>query len=1061
MTPLAPLALVEYEVERPLSGGVPNQIESMKLFTLLPLAVVCALPALAAPDVAPAPAKIDFNRDIRPILSENCFACHGPDAKQVKGGLRLDHRDSVLTPAKSGKTAIVPKQPTKSELVHRIFATDADDLMPPPESNKKLTAAQKDLLKRWIAAGAEYQTHWAYVPPVKAAVPVGQNGVDFLVRARLKEIGLKSSPEADRRTLVRRLYFDLLGLPPKPEEVDAFANDTSPTAHAKLVERLLASPHYGERMAIGWLDVVRFADTIGYHSDTPRNVYPYRDYVIRAFNENKRFDQFTREQLAGDLLAGATLETRVGSAFNRLLLTTEEGGAQAKDYEARYLTDRVRAVGAVWLAQTIGCAQCHDHKFDPTTARDFYSMGAFFADIKEPIVGRREDGMVVPSEKDNTELARLDGEIARRQKELDAPQPQLARAFAQWQETALNALQHEANWKPLAPATAASAGGAKLTIQPDRSVLASGKSPDKDTYTVTLTNGVKEVTGLRIEVLPDDSLPSKGPGRAANGNFVLTEIIATVKRADKTESVKFAGARATFEQTVAAEKNPNKAWTAASTINGDAKGASFGWAVLPEVGRAQQLILELAARLTLATGDTLTIELRQNHGNKSHTLGRFRIGATTDATAARTIAPPAPPADLAGILQTAPEKRTVAQQEKLLVHFKGMAPELAALRQQLAVAKKTRTDFESKLPRCIVSESMPAPRTVRILARGNWMDDSGAVIQPALPAHLSVGAKQPDGRHLNRLDLADWIVARENPLTARVFVNRLWKQFFGTGLSKVLDDLGAQGEPPPNAALLDWLACEFRDSGWDVKHLVRLIVTSQTYRQTSTASREMLVRDPDNREHARQSRWRLDAELVRDNALAVSGLLVAKIGGPSVKPYQPDGYWENLNFPVRSYPASEGEDQHRRGLYTWWQRSFVHPSMLAFDAPTREECAADRARSNIPQQALVLLNDPTYVESARAFAARIVKEGGADPNARLAWAWKQTLSRAPRADEAATVRALFDKHLAQYKTDTKAAEAFLKIGIAPLSPAVDPAELAAWTNVARILLNLHETITRS
>ena len=1033
----------------------------MKLFAFFFLTIVGALPILAAPALAPASAKVDFNRDIRPILSENCFACHGPDAKQVKGGLRLDQRDSVLKPAKSGKTAIVPKQPAKSELVRRIFTTDTDDLMPPPESHKKLTAAQRDLFKRWIAEGAEYQTHWAYLPPVKTAVPAGQNGVDLLVRARLKEIGLKSSPEADRRTLVRRIYFDLLGLPPKPEEVEAFASDTSPAAFAKLVERLLASPHYGERMAIGWLDVVRFADTIGYHSDTPRNVHPYRDYVIRAFNENKRFDQFTREQLAGDLLPNATLETRVGSAFNRLLLTTEEGGAQAKDYEARYLTDRVRAVGAVWLAQTIGCAQCHDHKFDPTTARDFYSMGAFFADIKEPIVGRREDGIIVPSEKDNVELARLDGETARLQKTFDATQPQIAGAFAKWQESALAALQNEANWKPLAPATVASTGGAKLAIQPDRSVLASGKSSDKDTYTLAFTNVTSGVTGLRLEALPDPSLPASGPGRAPNGNFVLTEIVATVKRAEqKAEPVKFAGARATFEQTTPADGSPSKKWSAASAIDGDVKGAAFGWAVLPEVGKAQQLILELAAPLTLAAGDTLTIELKQNHGNKSHTLGRFRLAATADAAAARTITPAAPPADLAGILKIAPEKRTDAQQEKLSAHHKNLGPELAALRQQLAAAKKARTDFETKLPRCIVSESLPAPRTVRILARGNWMDDSGAVIQPALPGHLAVGVKIAD-RRLNRLDLAEWILARENPLTARVFVNRLWKQFFGTGLSKVLDDLGAQGEPPPNAALLDWLACEFRDSGWDVKHLVRIIVTSQTYRQTSTASRELLVRDPDNREHARQSRWRLDAELVRDNALTISGLLVATIGGPSVKPYQPDGYWENLNFPVRSYPASTGEDQHRRGLYTWWQRSFVHPSMLAFDAPTREECAADRARSNIPQQALVLLNDPTYVESARAFASRIVKEGGADANARLAWAWKQALGRAPRADELVPVRALFDKHLAQYKADTKAAEAFLKVGIAPLPPATDPAELAAWTSVARILLNLHETITRS
>ena len=1025
---------------------------------LLVLASVALLTtSVAAP--AASSKKVDYNRDIRPILSDNCFFCHGPDEKKREAKLRLDIREDAIA-----KKAFIPGKPDQSELVKRIFTKDADDLMPPPDSHKKLTAAQKDLLKRWVAEGAEYQTHWAYVSPVKAAVPAGQNAVDHLVQARLKTLGLKPSPEADRRTLARRLYFDLLGLPPKPEEVDAFVNDKSPDAYAKLVERLLASPHYGERMAIGWLDVVRYADTIGYHSDTPRNVFPYRDYVIKAFNENKRFDRFTVEQLAGDLLPNATLETRVASAFNRLLLSTEEGGAQAKDYESRYLTDRVRAVGTVWLAQTIGCAQCHDHKFDPTTQRDFYSMGAFFADIKEPIIGKREEGIPVPSAADTVEVTRLDGEVAKLQTDFDRPQPQLAAAFGKWQDDAFAAVQHDAKWKPLKPAKVASIGGAKLAIQGDNSVLASGKSPEKDTYTVTITNGVKEVTGLRIEALPDASLPSSGPGRAPNGNFVLTEVVATVKHGKAAaESVKFASARATFEQTVASEKNPNKAWTAASAIDGDAKGGSFGWAVLPEVGKAQHLVLELAAPLTLEPGDTLTVELKQNHTAKDHLLGRFRLAAAADAESARVALPPAPTADIGAILKVATDKRTAAQQDKLLAHFKGFTPELAGLRTQLAGAKKAKTDYEAKIPKCIVSVVSETKRTVRVLPRGNWMDESGPTMQPALPGFLAVSLKKDAKADapLTRLDLAEWIVAKENPLTARVFVNRLWRQFFGMGLSKVLDDMGAQGEPPVNPALLDWLAGEFVASGWDMKHMVRTLVNSAAYRQVSTASKDLQTRDPYNREHARQSRWRIEAEMVRDNALTVAGLMNPKIGGPSARPYQPDGYWENLNFPVRNYDASKGEDQFRRGLYTWWQRSFLHPSMLAFDAPSREECAAERTRSNIPQQALVLLNDPTYVESARAFAARIVKESTGDANARLTWAWKQALGRAPRPDELATARALFDKHLAQYKADAPAAEALLKVGLAPLWPATDQAELAAWTSVARVILNLHETITRS
>ncbi len=729
--------------------------------------------------------RVQFNRDIRPILSDNCFLCHGPDKNRREADLRLDVRSDAMDHG-----AIVPGKPEESEVVARIYSTDADVLMPPPESNKKLSDEQKAIIKRWIAEGGEYQGHWAYEPPVKPATPPGVNAIDHLVGQRLAESGLQISPEADRRTLARRLCFDLIGLPPKPDEVDAFVADASPQAYDNLVEKLLASPQYGERMAIPWLDVVRFADTIGYHSDNPRNVWPYRDYVIRSFNENKPFDQFTIEQLAGDLLPDSTQEQKVASCFNRLLLSTEEGGAQPKDYEARMLTDRVRAIGTVWLGQTLGCCQCHDHKFDPATIRDFYSMGAFFADIQEPIIGRREEGLLVPSDEQRKELERL--------------------------------------------------------------------------------------------------------------------------------------------QAAAAEaKRPSKA----------------------------------------------------------------------------------------------------------------------------------QADFEAALPRCIVSVSMSNPRTVRLLPRGDWMDESGEIMQPALPAYLPQ-PHVPQDRRLNRLDLAQWLISRDNPLTARVFVNRLWKQFFGIGLSKVPEDLGSQGEWPVDPELLDWLACEFMDRKWDVKHLVRTIVLSRTYRQVSTAPKPLQERDPDNRMLARQSRFRLDAELVRDNALSIAGLLVPKIGGPSVKPYQPDGYWENLNFPPRTWVAETGESQYRRGLYTWWQRSFLHPSLLAFDAPSREECAADRNRSNLPQQALVLLNDPTYVEAARVFAARILQQGGSDTAARLTWAWRQALQRAPREDEVQVVTALLEKHKAQYAQDAQAVGAILKVGLSPAPQDLAPAELAAWTSVARVILNLHETITR-
>jgi hypothetical protein len=1013
--------------------------------------VLTTSPALRAED------RVQFNRDIRQILSDNCFACHGPDAKARQGELRLDVRDEALA-----KEAFVPGQADQSELIKRILSDDPDKVMPPPESNKKLTAEQKELFRRWVAEGAEYQGHWAYIPPVRPQVPGEVNAIDFLLERRLKAVGLEFSAAADRRTLLRRLSFDLLGLPPKPEEVEAFEKDQSPDAYAKVIERLLASPHYGERMAIAWLDVVRFADTIGYHSDNPRNVYPYRDYVIAAFNANKPFDQFTVEQLAGDLLPGSTLEQKVGSGFNRLLLTTEEGGAQAKDYEARMMADRVRAVGTVWLGQTLGCCQCHDHKFDPATARDFYSMGAFFADIQEPIIGRPEAGINVPTPEQAAQLEALQASVADLQKQYDSPQPELAERFFKWEQEQLALLNASSAWSSPKPSKVDSVGKTKLTVQPDNSILASGPKPEKETTTVELAGEQKGLVGLRLEVLPDDSLPAKGPGRASNGNFVVTEVVARLRKAGgELTELPFSSARATVEQTIAGEIHPDKVWSAASAIDGDKRGEQFGWAVLPEVGKPQALTLQFASPVQAAAEETLVVEIRQQHGQGHHTLGKFRLAVTAIPESLGTPQSPPPVKEIADLLTIATDQRTPPQKDKLFAHYKTLAPELADLRTKLDKARKEATQYEAGLPKTLISVSMGNPRTVRILPRGNWLDETGEIVQPALLSFLPKFETYPEGQRLSRLDLAKWVVNRGNPLTARVFVNRLWKQFFGTALSRNTDDLGSQGESPVDLELLDWLAVEFMESGWDVKHVVRLIVSTRAYQQSSLASKEQLAKDLDNRLCGRQSRFRLDAELVRDNALAVSALLAPKIGGPSVKPYQPPGYWENLNFPQREYDASPGQDQFRRGLYTWWQRSFVHPSMLAFDAPTREECCADRTRSNIPQQALVLLNDPTYVESAKAFAIRIQKDGGSSPVERLTWAWRQALQRSPSPHELATLQALFEKHLADYSKDAASADSLLATGTSPVPMDVNKPELAAWTSVARTILNLHEVITRN
>ena len=1005
------------------------------------------LPAFAAgPSI---PDKIEFNRDVRPILSENCFKCHGFDEKKREAKRRIDTREGALAD-NEGVRAIVPGKLAESDVHTRIHSTDNDEHMPPPKSGKKLDDRQRAIIDKWIEQGAEYQPHWAYAPVAKPEIgnrkSESGNPIDALVQARLKQIGLAPSPEADPRTLIRRLSLDLTGLPPKPADVDAFANGANGTrvTYEQIVDRLLASPAYGERMAVYWLDVVRYADSIGFHSDNPRNVTPYRDYVIRAFNENKHFDQFTVEQIAGDLLPDATLWQRVASGYNRLIETTEEGGAQAKDYEARSVTDRVRSIGTTWLALTTGCCQCHDHKFDPIKARDFYRLGAFFADIKEAAIGGREPGMQVATAEQAAKMKEFTDRATALQTQLDAQTPELTAAQAAWEKSTLAASADALAWTPLHPVQMASEAGAQFTMEDGEVIRASG-GPDKpDVYRVTVKTSALSVTGFRLEALASADLPSRGPGRANNGNFVLTEITAEQAGA---APLKIEKPSATFEQ---------PGYSAAAAVDGKVGDASNGWAVMGAAGADNSLYLPLAAPLSGEGEKTIMFVLRFDYGG-NHTLGKFRLSATAAAGPIGVPKPAAPP-EILTLLKIDPAQRNDEQRGTITKHFRGIAPELVPLRAQIAEAVKQRDEFDKTIARCLVSESMPTPRVVRILPRGNWLDESGEVMEPGVPAFLP----QPkvEGRKLNRLDLAQWIVSRDNPLTARVFVNRLWKMFFGTGLSKVLDDVGAQGEPPVNPELLDWLAAEFMESGWDVKHVVRLIVTSGTYRQTSTPTKELRERDPFNREVACQSRFRLDAEFVRDNALAISGLLVNRLGGVSVHPYQPAGYWENLNFPTREWPASTDDNQWRRGLYTWWQRSYMHPSLLAFDAPSREECVAERNRSNIPQQALALLNDPTYVEAARAFAARIVREGGADVRQRVTWAFREALGREPRADESATAAALFEKHSAIYANDPKAAAAILKVGRAPLPKDANPSELAAWTSVARVILNLHETITR-
>jgi mono/diheme cytochrome c family protein len=1001
----------------------------------------------AAPPATRATPAVDFNRDVVPILSNNCFKCHGPDSSERKAKLRLDVAEIATKPAESGETAIVPGKPDKSELVTRIFSTDDDERMPPPKSNKHLTDAQRQVLKEWIEQGAVYKKHWAYAVPERPALPVlaggqPQNAIDDFVLAKLREQKLRPSPEADRVTLVRRLYFDLIGLPPSPEQVAEFVNDHDPQAYEKLVDRLLASEHYGERMAMYWLDLVRYADSGGYHSDNEREVYLYRDYVIGAFNANKPFDRFTVEQLAGDLLPDASLETRIASGYNRMLQTTEEGGAQAKEYTAKYAADRVRNLSSVWLGSTMACCECHDHKFDPFKTRDFYSMEAFFADVKEAAVGRQEE-TPLPTAEQSEQLKQLDNELAAVRKTLDEQTPALDAAQAEWEKTAKTGT---IDWTPLRPTTATAKSGATLKILDDAAILASGKVPEQETYTLVADLDRPGVAGIRLEAMPDPSLPAQGPGRASNGNFVLSEFAVTTSpkaASDKPTKIGLQHASADFSQS---------GYDIARAIDGK---PGTGWAILPETGKPHVAIFETKSPIRAEKESKLTVTLDFNYGS-AHSIGRLRISTTTHK-------PPLGahsglPAEVARILDIAPAQRTPEQRKTLSAYFRTIAPELKAERAKVAELDRKKSALEKTFPKTLITTAVD-PRTVRILARGNWLDDSGEIVSPAVPTFLL--PLEIKDRRPNRLDLARWLVDRKNPLAARVFVNRLWMLMFGQGIVKTTEDFGSQGAAPSHPELLDWLASEFVASGWDIKHLLKLIVMSATYRQSSIATEQQRQLDPDNRWLARQGRFRLDAELVRDNALAVSGLLSAKMGGPSVKPYQPAGYWAYLNFPTREWKNDRGENQYRRGLYTFWQRTFLQPSLKAFDAPTREECTAVRTRSNTPLQSLVLLNDPTYVEAARVFAARIVKEGGAKPEERIDWAFHHALSRAATADESRVLVDLYNKHHEQYIADTAAAKKLLGVGDAPAPAGVDAADLAAWTSVARVILNLHETITRS
>ncbi len=991
----------------------------MQLFVKILLRVSLALIATSSTvfaQQADTAGIVQFNRDIRPILSDNCFVCHGPDANNRKAGLRLDQRRVAIE-----KGAIVPGDTAASKLVQRIRHEHEMLRMPPADSSKSLNEAQRELLVRWVEQGAPYEEHWAYNPPVRPSAPSGPDAIDHFIEQRLQQDGLDPVSPATRRQLARRLSLDLTGLPPDPQLVDRFESDKDPQGYAKLVDRLLASPRFGERLAVYWLDLVRYADTTGFHNDVPYNVYPYRDYVIRSFNSNKPFDEFTREQLGGDLMPNPTDEQLVASAYNRLNRLTTEGGAQAKEYLAKYASNRVSTMATVWLGSTMGCAECHDHKFDPFLTKEFYQIGAFFADIEEKGVYGR-DGNYGPRHRvlrpqDRAEAARIetrlselrasgDGKASDTSKSRRAVAKYLGATSSKW-----STLHPAKAWDDCSDPDIDGCDDLELHVEDDGSVrteITAEEKPRESVHVVEVPLRGQSLSALMLEFFPAEGFDE----------FHLSRIRAEILgRGERPLNLLFGDLVADkesedFPLRDTLEDNPHS-----------------GWSGKPGEEGVRRAMFVLEQPLKGRSGETLRVTLTYN-GRKAKAIpGMIRLSSTN-----------------VDFPELPGEGDRFAEITAGNANWKEIRP----------LDRRLKSLWD-RADECHVARAVDEPREVRILARGDWMDDSGEVVHPQTPAFL--GEIEESGRRLNRLDLGKWLASPDNPLTARVFVNRMWRMFFGVGLSKTLDDVGSQGEPPVHPELLDWLAVEFMESGWDIKHLIRTMLLSDTYQRSSEPSQELRDKDPFNRLYGRQAMFRLDAEFIRDSALKVSGLLNTTMGGPSVKPYQPAGYYAELNFPKREYQAATDENQFRRGVYTHWQRTFLQPSLMAFDAPSREQCTAERAVSNTPLQSLVLLNDPSYVEAARALAARMMASSKDDAE-RIDFAFYQAFSRAASGEERTALLDLLKSQRARFVSEPDRASELLSIGISPLPRRADKMELAAWTMTARALLNKHEFLMR-
>ena len=1008
----------------------------------------------------------DFSREILPLLSNNCFKCHGPDEAQREAGLRLDERAGAIQALDSGDAGIVPGDSAASAVYQRISSSDPDFRMPPADSGKSLTDDEIERIQSWIDGGAEWGQHWAFVParrptvpdPVPAWRPL--NGVDLFIHERLQREGLAPEVEADRATLIRRVTLDLTGLPPTIAEIEAYLADTADGAFERVVDRLLESNRYGEHMARIWLDAARYADTHGLHLDNERSVWPYRDWVIASFNRNQPFDEFTVEQLAGDLLPEPTLEQRVATGFNRCNVTTGEGGSIDDEYYVRYAVDRVETTSTVWLGLTAGCAACHDHKFDPLTQKEFYQLFSYFFSLTEKAMDGNAllppPAVRVPTEEQRRQKGEWQAQLTGIDREVEQMLASLEYSDDKAGETLETLATADRVWfddaLPDGAKPAGNEGGNswKFVGRDAGAPVLSGE-----------TSSVRTAAGLSQHFFTE----AKNPLVISEGDVLFAYVYLDPKNPPETVQLQFNDGSWEHRGFWGADKGHAPGRNNATNLRlGD----------LPETGKWVRLEVP-AARVALKPGAKVHGWAFTQFGGTVHW---DKAGVVTIAPLSaekrkslslweqyRALTQQSVPGEVQKVLDLALEDRNDAQWKTLTRYFlEHVHPDtkekLAKPRQQQASVKKQLDELEKAIPSTLVMEDRKEPRQAHILERGEYTKKRDKV-SSRIPEWIAPAL--PDAPN-NRLGLAQWLVRPEHPLTARVTVNRFWQQLFGIGLVRTSEDFGVQGEHPSHPALLDWLALEFVERGWNVKDFLRMLVTSRTYRQASRVDAAKLAVDPENRLLARGARFRLDAEVIRDQALAVAGLLVGKIGGKSVRPYQPPGLWKPVGFGgsnTATFVQDKGDKLYRRSMYTFWKRTSPPPSMATFDAPDRETCQVRRPRTNTPLQALVLLNDVQYVEAARKFAERILQVGGDSMDDRLTFAFRSVLAREPGAEEMTRLLELFEECQREYRDNTEAAKQLLASGESPRDESLEVGELAAWTMVAHVLFNLSETVTRS